>query len=99
MNINIILFTNRGGRVLSFEFNPLRIGLLVSTGAVLLCVLGLFEGIVTGASEKGTWARVLSIPVEGKIVRGAKGLDVGQRVRLKLVSVDVDKGFIDFQRI
>ena len=45
MNINIILFTNRGGRVLSFEFNPLRIGLLVSTGAVLLCVLGLYGGL------------------------------------------------------
>ncbi len=58
-----------------------------------------FEGIVTGASQKGTWARVLSIPVEGKVVHGAKGLDVGQRVRVKLVSVDIDRGFIDFKRI
>jgi exoribonuclease-2 len=40
-----------------------------------------FEGIVTGASEKGTWVRVLMPPVEGKIVQGSRGLDVGDRVR------------------
>jgi len=58
-----------------------------------------YGGIITGASDKGTWVRVLSVPVEGKIVRGAGGLDVGQRVRVKLVSVDVDRGYIDFQVI
>ncbi|HUP43917.1 MAG TPA: RNB domain-containing ribonuclease [Thermoanaerobaculia bacterium] len=58
-----------------------------------------FDGIVTGASSKGTWARVFNPPVEGKIVRGHKGLDVGDRVRVKLLSADVERGFIDFARI
>ena len=58
-----------------------------------------FEGVITGASEKGTWVHVLSVPVEGKLVRGGLGLDVGQRVRVKLLSVDVDRGFIDFQKM
>jgi len=58
-----------------------------------------FEGIVTGASDKGTWARLLHPPVEGKIVHGFRGLDVGDRVRLKLIMTDVERGFIDFARI
>ena len=57
-----------------------------------------FEGIVTGASSKGTWARVFHPPVEGRIVRGEKGLDIGDRVNVKLLGVDVEKGFIDFAR-
>jgi exoribonuclease II len=57
-----------------------------------------FEGIVTGAGAKGTWARVFHPPVEGKIVHGFDGLDIGERVRLKLVDVNVDAGFIDFVR-
>lgn len=58
-----------------------------------------FDAIVTGASEKGTWARVLHPPVEGKIVQGHKGLDVGEKVRLKLIGVNVERGFIDFARV
>jgi len=57
-----------------------------------------FEGIVTGASEKGTWVRVFHPPVEGKVVHGADGLDIGNRVRVKLIDVDVERGFIDFAR-
>ena len=57
-----------------------------------------FEGIVTGASPKGTWARVFNPPVEGRVVRGEKGLDVGDRLRVKLLSVDIDRGYIDFAR-
>jgi exoribonuclease-2 len=57
-----------------------------------------FDGIVTGAGPKGTWARVFHPPVEGKIVHGFDGLDIGERVHLKLISVDVDAGFIDFVR-
>lgn len=57
-----------------------------------------FDGIVTGASEKGTWVRVLKPPAEGQLVQGQKGLDVGDRVRVKLQSVNVEKGFIDFVR-
>jgi len=54
---------------------------------------------VTGASVKGTWARVLRPPVEGKVVRGFEGIDVGDRVRVELVRTDVERGFIDFARV
>ena len=55
-----------------------------------------FDAIVTGANEKGTYVRVLSPPIEGRVMRGAQGLDVGDRTRVKLVSTDPAKGFIDF---
>jgi VacB/RNase II family 3'-5' exoribonuclease len=55
-----------------------------------------FDGIVTGASEKGTWARIFHPPVEGRIVHGYQGLDVGDKVRVKLVDTDVERGYIDF---
>jgi exoribonuclease-2 len=57
-----------------------------------------FDGVVTGASEKGTWARIIRPPVEGKIVRGYEGLEVGDKVRVKLVATNVEMGFIDFVR-
>ncbi len=55
-----------------------------------------FDGLVTGASEKGTWVRILHPAVEGKVVRGFHGLDVGDRVKVELVHTDVDRGHIDF---
>ena len=58
-----------------------------------------FDAIVTGASDKGTWARLLNIPVEGKAVRGFAGLDVGDRIRVRLISIDVERGFIDFRHV
>lgn len=58
-----------------------------------------FDGIVTGASSKGTWVRVFRPPVEGKLVKGDEGLDVGDRLRVKLIRADVDRGFIDFERV
>lgn len=58
-----------------------------------------FSGIVTGASSKGTWARVAAPPIEGKVVRGEQGLDVGDRVQVRLVSVDVERGYIDFVNV
>jgi exoribonuclease-2 len=57
-----------------------------------------FDAIVTGASEKGVWVRILAPPVEGKVVRGERGLDVGQRLIVKLVATNVDRGFVDFVR-
>lgn len=57
-----------------------------------------FDGLVTGASAKGTWVRIFRPPIEGKVVRGREGLDIGDRVRVKLVDVDVERGFIDFAR-
>ncbi len=56
-----------------------------------------FAAVVTAASPKGTYARVLSPPVEGRIVRGGRGLDVGDTVRLKLVVADPVRGYIDFE--
>jgi exoribonuclease-2 len=58
-----------------------------------------FDAIVTGASEKGTWVRLLNVPVEGKLVQGFVGVDVGDRIRVQLTSLDVQRGFIDFRRI
>lgn len=57
-----------------------------------------FDGIVTGASPKGTWARVFEPPVEGRVEQGQAGLDVGDRVRLRLIRADAERGFIDFAR-
>jgi exoribonuclease-2 len=57
-----------------------------------------FDGLVTGASAKGTYARLLNFPAEGRVIRGANGIDVGDKVRVRLIAVDPDKGYIDFQR-
>jgi exoribonuclease-2 len=57
-----------------------------------------FDAMVTGASEKGTWVRLLDIPVEGMLKSGSRGLDVGDQVMVELVSVDVEQGFIDFMK-
>jgi VacB/RNase II family 3'-5' exoribonuclease len=57
-----------------------------------------FDGIITGSSPKGTYVRLLKFPAEGMVVRGAQGIDVGDSVRVRLASVDVAKGFIDFER-
>jgi exoribonuclease-2 len=71
-----------------------------SAGALLLesRIGEQFDAIVTGASDKGTWVRLLGLPIEGKVEQGFQGLDVGERVRVQLISVDVDRGFIDFKR-
>ncbi|OGS33336.1 MAG: ribonuclease II [Elusimicrobia bacterium RIFOXYB2_FULL_49_7] len=55
-----------------------------------------FNAMVTGASGKGTWVRVAYPPVEGRLVSGYAGLDVGRRLRVQLVYTDVERGFIDF---
>lgn len=56
-----------------------------------------FTAIVTGASPKGTYVRVLRPPIEGRVVRGPQGLDVGDTVRVKLIGADPEKGFVDFE--
>ncbi len=57
-----------------------------------------FEGMVTAVSQKGTWVRILRPPVEGKLVEGFEGLDVGEKVTVELVETDVERGFIDLAR-
>ena len=58
-----------------------------------------FDAIVTGASSKGTWVRISHPTVEGRVVRGFEGLDVGDAVRVELVRTDASRGFIDFARV
>jgi VacB/RNase II family 3'-5' exoribonuclease len=58
-----------------------------------------FDGIVTGASVKGTWVRISGPTTEGRLVRGFEGLDVGDRVGVELIHTDVARGFIDFAAI
>jgi exoribonuclease-2 len=58
-----------------------------------------FDSIVTGASEKGTWVRLLYPPIEGRLVSGHQGMDVGHRIRVQLVHTNVDRGYIDFKKV
>ena len=58
-----------------------------------------FDAIVTGAASKGTWVRIFDPPVEGRLVRGYEGIDVGQKLRVQLTRTDVEQGFIDFVRL
>jgi exoribonuclease-2 len=58
-----------------------------------------FDAIVTGAAPKGTWVRINGQPVEGRLVEGFAGLDVGDRLRVRLIRTDVEQGFIDFRRM
>ncbi|HZR45085.1 MAG TPA: RNB domain-containing ribonuclease [Candidatus Manganitrophaceae bacterium] len=58
-----------------------------------------FDAVVTGAASKGTWVRVTAPPIEGRLVAGFEGADVGKKLRVQLVNTDVERGFIDFKRI
>jgi VacB/RNase II family 3'-5' exoribonuclease len=57
-----------------------------------------FAAVVTGVKDHGTFARTLHPPADGRVVRGWQGLDVGDRVRVRLLSTDPERGFIDFAR-
>ncbi|MEO8678430.1 MAG: RNB domain-containing ribonuclease, partial [Vicinamibacterales bacterium] len=59
----------------------------------------LFDAIVTGVTPRGTFVRVLRPHVEGMLVGGHEGVDVGDRLRVKLTRTDVGRGFIDFARV
>jgi VacB/RNase II family 3'-5' exoribonuclease len=58
-----------------------------------------FDAICTGAADKGTWVRIFQPPIEGRLLRGFEGIDVGHQLRVKLIHVDVNQGFIDFERV
>ena len=74
----------------------------VAKSAAALLLAGrtgeVFDAIVTGASPKGTWVRILRPPVEGKLTEGDQDADVGQRLKVRLINTDVERGFIDFSR-
>ena len=55
-----------------------------------------FPAIVTGVNKYGTFVRTLNPHVDGMLVQGGKGLDVGDKVTVKLISTDPQRGFIDF---
>ena len=58
-----------------------------------------FDAIVTGASEKGTWVRIMNPPLEGRLEIGFEGMDVGHTLRVQLISTNMERGFIDFKRV
>ena len=58
-----------------------------------------FDAIVTGTTPEGVWVRIFTPPAEGKLVEGAAGLEVGEKVHVKLVVTNVERGFIDFVRV
>ncbi|OWK39811.1 RNB domain-containing ribonuclease [Fimbriiglobus ruber] len=57
-----------------------------------------FDALVTGAADKGTWVRVLKPPVEGRLTAGYHGVDVGDQIKVELTGLNVERGFIDFAR-
>jgi VacB/RNase II family 3'-5' exoribonuclease len=59
----------------------------------------IFNGIVTGVKEKGTFVQLVSPPAEGRIVEGEEGLSVGEKVRVKLIATEPELGFIDFANV
>ncbi|MCX5884259.1 MAG: RNB domain-containing ribonuclease [Deltaproteobacteria bacterium] len=58
-----------------------------------------FDAMCTGAADKGTWVRIFHPPVEGRLLNGHEGVDVGDRLRVQLIHTDVEKGYIDFKKI
>ncbi len=58
-----------------------------------------FDAIITGAASKGTWVRIFHPPVEGKLVQGFVGMNIGHRLRVQLISTDTDRGFINFKKV
>ena len=69
-----------------------------SAAAILLApkIGETFDSTVTGASEKGTWVRIYTPPVEGRLTSGFERRKVGDRIRVRLVFTDVERGHIDF---
>lgn len=58
-----------------------------------------FDAMCTGAADKGTWVRIFHPPIEGRLLSGYEGVDVGSRLRVQLFHTDVEKGYIDFKKV
>ena len=58
-----------------------------------------FAGVVTGSSDKGVYVRVIQPPFEGRVIQGEQGLDVGDKVSVKLLHTDPARAFIDFAKV
>jgi hypothetical protein len=85
-------------RRVTTQFSPQLMRKVAAANLLSHRIGEIFDGIVTGASPKGTYARLLKMPAEGRIIQGTQGLDVGDKISVRLASVDVAKGFIDFAR-
>lgn len=57
-----------------------------------------FTAVVTGVTPKGVFVRVLNPPLEGRLMRGEQGVDVGDKLRVTLLATDPIRGYIDFTR-
>ena len=57
-----------------------------------------FSAVVTGVTPKGVFVRIVDPPVEGRLMRGEQGLDVGDRLHVRVLSTDPQRGYIDFGR-
>ncbi|HLC29564.1 MAG TPA: RNB domain-containing ribonuclease, partial [Dehalococcoidia bacterium] len=58
-----------------------------------------FDAVCTGAADKGTWVRIFHPPIEGRLLHGYEGVDVGNQLRVRLIHTDVNRGFIDFEKV
>ena len=58
-----------------------------------------FDAVVTGVTDRAMWVRIFSPPAEGMLVGGGTHLDVGHKLRVKLVDTNVERGFIDFEQV
>ena len=58
-----------------------------------------FEAICTDAAGKWTWVRIFQPPIEGRLLHGVEGVDVGHRLKVQLIQTDVEKGYIDFKKV
>ena len=58
-----------------------------------------FNAMITGSAAKGTWVRLLTFPIEGKLISGRNHYDVGDRLQVRLDSINIEKGYIDFSAV
>jgi exoribonuclease-2 len=58
-----------------------------------------FDAIVTGVTPHGTFVRVLQPRLDGLLAQGSQGVDVGDKLRVRLIRTDVQRGYLDFARI
>jgi VacB/RNase II family 3'-5' exoribonuclease len=58
-----------------------------------------FDALCTGAADKGTWVRTFRPPIEGRLIHGYQGVDVGSRLEVRLIHTDVERGYIDFEKV
>lgn len=75
-----------------------QVGKVLAALAMSRRIGEIFDGIVTGVTPRGTFVRVLSPHVEGLLLHGSQGIDVGDKLRVKLVNADIQRGYIDFVR-